>query len=476
MMLLTAAQHVSGFLTSGQSARRQAGFQTICLSKDLIAAAEVRILESQVQSTLAEKKPKWQSYRLSPRRHVICRVLPIDAPDDFGRHGRFFAHSLVFDVADAEFDDFIFSLTDEKYFFNSLEALLASEAAKSGYLGTQQVRANTLWVNHANRLAETWSGVELDRLFVLMAHTPQISQQGQSVHIAGQEEGLLNSLKLGFMVAPAEARHLLSFDTNAERDLRSPIKFWGRGAPAPTPGPYLIDADQRTVTSPLPLFSFESFSLSKLSPAFQQAVGDNLRTIPGQLAGRDLFNRSYPEFLGHEVYKSLCLRPDLVITESDVKCLTSLRNVHLKLNLLLALLSGDHQLKFALLRQLDSDSYRDFLNDMSKSGRFPPVDLFTSRFISIWFETWRGSLSIDDVWVGLERIESYGSKDDRREFELVVKHLTQPQLVLIEARAQQSKLPFKELQKVIKKLKASSEQNGSLSKPGAWFRRLTGRK
>ena len=39
MMLLTAAQHVSGFLTSGQSARRQAGFQTICLSKDLIAAA-----------------------------------------------------------------------------------------------------------------------------------------------------------------------------------------------------------------------------------------------------------------------------------------------------------------------------------------------------------------------------------------------------------------------------------------------------
>ena len=43
-MKITAAQHVSGMLTSKQSPRGQAGYQTLFYTRELLAPGEVRVI------------------------------------------------------------------------------------------------------------------------------------------------------------------------------------------------------------------------------------------------------------------------------------------------------------------------------------------------------------------------------------------------------------------------------------------------
>ena len=52
-MKITAAQHVSGMLTSKQSPRGQAGYQTLFYTRELLAPGEVRVIERPVQYSSA---------------------------------------------------------------------------------------------------------------------------------------------------------------------------------------------------------------------------------------------------------------------------------------------------------------------------------------------------------------------------------------------------------------------------------------
>src|SRR6185312_12637232 len=162
-MQLSAAQHVSGVLTSRQSLTGHAGYQTLFCTRDLLEPDEIRTIERQAQlGFVGNGRAKWQSYRLSSNRHVISRLVPIAKPDEFGRRGRFFAHSLIFDAANGvQIDETLFDLLQIARFFASLDKVLASGAMSSGNIHAVAIDCKKESAREAQNSLRDWSGEQL---------------------------------------------------------------------------------------------------------------------------------------------------------------------------------------------------------------------------------------------------------------------------------------------------------------------------
>jgi hypothetical protein len=259
LMRITAAQHVSGILRAEQSPRGQGGYQILLSTGGLLNEDEIRLIERRVKySSAQDEKGKWQYYRLPNYKPVISRILPITEPDEFGRGGRYLAHSLIFSVSDSQqVDEGLFNLLRPDHFFSSLNHVLACDGLKTGYIRDTTVEIGKGWTEEAKSLIRGWPGEELNRLSRLISDPKALIDQEHYVALIGSESQILDALKVAFLLASPSVRRLCSFDTNAFRcEWPRDTVFWARGFPAAeASSPFVIDAAQRKVRFP------ESFSL-----------------------------------------------------------------------------------------------------------------------------------------------------------------------------------------------------------------------
>src|SRR5215213_528865 len=299
-MQISAAQHVSGVLTSRQSLTGHAGYQTLFYTRDLVASDELRIIERQAQLSFAGNgQAKWQFYRLSSNRHVISRLVPIAEPDEFGRPGRFFAHSLVFDAADGvQIDETFFDLLQGAKFFVSLDQVLASNAMSDGNIPAVAIDYKKKWANEALNSLQDWSGEQLDQLYLLMRDPQQLLDQKQHVFLVGNESEIIAALKVAFLLAPPSARKFCSFDTQAPANFeQSEVAFWGRGVQAVATADYVINGSKREVRirAGSPVLA-NGFSAEKVPPALARAILERLKRPSGQMLA-SLLNDRYAAFI-----------------------------------------------------------------------------------------------------------------------------------------------------------------------------------
>ncbi len=425
-MKITAAQHVSAMLTSRQSPTGQAGYQTLSYTRERLTPDELRVIEQRVQYGAArDSQVKWQSYRLNDRQHVISRVVPIHEPDDFGRRGRYFTHSLIYDLPDGQqFDAALIGLARAHGFFSSLGQVLASEEAKTGRAPSVTVDDRGARPGGGPARLRDWSGEQLNRLYVLMSNPRELIEQGGHVALIGDESQILDALEVALLLAPPDERKFCSFDTNAPGDGAPPgLTFWGRGSEAAAGTSYVIDAARRRVAVPdsSSLWT-DRLATERLSAPLRQAVVAQLGR-PSEEMLRCLANRRYAAFVGEPLYRALLGEAGLPLTPSDVELLAPFGRAHGGLGLLLALKSGDDAQRLRRLAALDSQSYTERCEQLGASSDFEPWQVFSPTFMYTWFRLFRGVYRLDDLTIAITKVAEHGSEQEREYVEDIHEHL-----------------------------------------------------
>jgi hypothetical protein len=371
-MKIIAAQHVSATLMSRQSPRRQAGYQTLYFTRELLTEDEVSVIERIVQySSARERRPKWQSYRLSARRHVISRIVPIRERDDAGRGGRYFTHSLICDLPDEEqFDVWLLSLLRPQKFLSSLDDLVASGGMRTGEAPTLMVEVGGTSIDDALGHLSDWSGEELNRLYMLMSDPRRLIEQGQYVALIGSDDQIVEAMKVAFLLAPPSALRFCSFDTNASGSASPPDgPFWGRGSAA-ADASYLIDAARRQVIIPdsSPLRE-NGFSPELLSTALRKDVTARL-SRPSEEMLLCLLERRYESFVGEPVYQALRRDALSPLAPSDLALLLPLAHAHSGLGRLLAPDSDGDAERPGTLSASNTPFYKKPIQQLRALGRW----------------------------------------------------------------------------------------------------------
>ena len=448
-MQINAAQHVSGVLTSRQSLTGQAGYQTFFYTRDLLAPDELRIIERQAQLSFAgDGQAKWQSYRLSSNRHVITRIVPINEPDEFGRRGRFFAHSLVFDTADGvQVDETLFNLLQTARFFVSLDKVLASAAMSSGNIPAVAIDCTEKWAKEARNCLRDWSGEQLDQLYLLMCDPQQLLDRKQHVVLVGNESEIIAALKVAFLLAPASARKLCSFDTRAPANLeQSDVAFWGRGAQAAERADYVMDGAKREVRiRPDSPVLAGGFSLDKVPPALGRAIVEQLKR-PSETMLASLLKRRYADFIAEPIYRALIYESNLQLSQCELEFLGQFQQAHPGLALFLSIKTGNESQRLQTLAAMDRHSYVQHLNELRTFGMLKPWQGLSPVFMSTWRDLFRGKYSVEDIGAAIEAVAKYGTKADREYIENLHEHLDSEEKKSLSAWLKSSPYDFPRLQ------------------------------
>lgn len=475
-MKITAAQHVSGMLTSEQSPRGQGGFQTLFYTREQLTPDEVRVIERNVQySSSPDSEAKWQSYRLSDRRHVISRIVPISEPDEFGRQGRYFTHSLIYDVQDAQqFDAMILGLLRRQNFFSSLDKVLAADAVKTGDVRAKIVEAGSEWINEAVNCLRSWPGEQLNQLYMLMSDPGQLTERGQHVALVGNEEQILEALKVAFLLTPFAARKFCSFNTNASESDTAPDRtFWGHGSETAGGSSYVIDGARREVAIPesSPLRA-NGLSPEGLSAPLRNAIAVRLDQ-PSEDMLRCLVERRYTTFIGELMYQTLLQETGLSLTTVDLELLSPFGRAHDGLRLLLALKSGNDAQRLQTLAAMDNKrSYEERSRQLRTLHDFKPWQVFSPVFMYTWFDLFRGAYSIDDLTIAITQVAEHGSELDREYVESIYQHLDQTQRQTLGSWLKASRLRFDRLQASLDEPVRAGTGERSNGKPHSFLRRV----
>jgi hypothetical protein len=474
-MKLTAAQHVSGVLTSRQSPRGHAGYQTLFYTRALLAPDEVRVIERQVQYAPAHAgKPKWQSYRLNARRHVVSRIIPIPEPDEFGRPGRYFTHSLICDAGDGpQFDAALFGLLRTQNFFPSLGKVLASDGMKTGDAPAVIVGVGSERDNGEQSRLRNWSGEQLNQLYMLMSDPRQLTGQGQYVALVGSEEQILEALKVAFLIAPAAERKFCSFDTNAfGSEPPSEGTFWGRGSEGAGGSSHVIDGARQRVTIPVssPLRA-NGFSPELVSEPLRKAIVARLGR-PSQDMLSCLAGRYYAAFISEPVYHALLRETELPVTPSDLELLSPLGRAHRGLGLLLALKSGDDAQRLQALAAMDAPSYKERVKQLRTWPGFKPWQAFSPILTPTWFDLFRGAYCLDDLTTAITKVAEYGSEQDQGYVESIAEHLDPDERQALARWLKASGLSLDRLQSALDKPARKRAGGNSAGTPRSFLRRV----
>jgi|SRR5215213_1284559 len=231
MPVITCAQHIYGNLTTEQSPIRRRGYQTLFYTHGQLTPEAVRAIESRAQHRVTQGTTgKWQFYGLPQGLTVISYLAGVPEPDEFGRRGRYLAHSLLLDTANWRLTGSSpFSLMEPKYFCQTMQQVLALGNLKTGELAPAVLEVTPHQTDRAVALAQQWNPDELWKLARLVCHPQGILQRGHFVSFVGNEQQIYEALKVAFHLAAAP-RLDCTFDTAAAGcSWRREINFWGQG-------------------------------------------------------------------------------------------------------------------------------------------------------------------------------------------------------------------------------------------------------
>jgi hypothetical protein len=449
LMQLNAAQHVSGVLTSRQSPKGQAGYQTLFFTHELLTPDEIRIIERQAQFSFSgESQAKWQSYRLNSNRHVLSRITPIAEPDEFGRRGRFFAHSLIFDAANtSQIDEILFDLMHASKFFGFLDNVLASDALSAGNIPVVSVDGKKEGAKEAQNSLRDWRGEQLDQLYLLMRNPGQLIEERQHVTLLGSENEIIAALKVAFLLTPASERKFCSFDTRAPTGIeQSDIPFWGRGVQASEATNYLIDGGRREVRVRAASPVLEGgFSLEKVSPALGEAILERLKRPSEQMLA-SLLNRRYAAFIAEPIYQALLHENELPLSATDLEFLTQFQHMHSGLALLLSLKTGNESQRLKTLASMDVHSYQQRLKELRTTTDFKPWQGLSPVYMVSWLRVFHGKYGIEDISTAISAVAKHGDKQDREYIESIYEYLDSEERQSLSRWLKSSPYDFRRLQ------------------------------
>lgn len=251
---ITVAQHIYGSLTTEQSPTRRRGYQTLFYTRGQLTAAAVRVIEdrSQYRSTQGGRD-KWQFFGLPGGQAVISHLVTVPELDEFGRKGRYLAHSFIVGPADWQSLNYTpFGLMKATTFCETMDRALSLGSLATGEAGAVTLELSQSPSNRVLEFSQQWTTEELWKLAQLTCHTQSISQRGHFVSFIGDERQIQEALEVALLFAPPP-RLVCTFDTSSGGcSWPREVNFWGQGfaEEREARSPFVVNASQRKVRVP----------------------------------------------------------------------------------------------------------------------------------------------------------------------------------------------------------------------------------
>jgi len=245
MITIPAWQHIYSNVEKEQSPRQRGGFQTLFYSHAGLTPAEVEEMESRLLYFPAKNDDspvKRLFFTTSGGKSVVSQIVPLAAPDQYGRGGRYLAHSLIFaPAALAQAGGDPFRVWAQAAFAATIEAALAL-----GNFATGDIPPVSLTLPPADPTldaAQGWPAAELKKLALLALRAPQLAAERQAITVSGAAAHIEAALAAALVAVPDPQRQHCAFDTYFYRCNLVAAYFWAIGLPEPPAGVKFMQID-----------------------------------------------------------------------------------------------------------------------------------------------------------------------------------------------------------------------------------------
>ncbi len=246
MPIITAAQHFFSSVPAAQSPTGRRGYQTIACTPALPAEA-VRAIEDRAQYATAPGDPvKRQFYALPGGLVAVSQIAPLAELDEFGRKGRYLAHTLILDPSTfAGLEHCPLDVLAQFSFATALDAVFRQIGPGKGQVATLAFEIKPAWRQQALTFAARWPADGLALLGRLAWRAGELTARREPVLLIGADAEQFGLLGLLFLLAAPSHRSSLSFDTRVTDCNFGPnVTFWAHGYVEPPQGDarHLLDA------------------------------------------------------------------------------------------------------------------------------------------------------------------------------------------------------------------------------------------
>ncbi|MCO5188103.1 MAG: hypothetical protein M9918_07910 [Anaerolineae bacterium] len=248
---MQVAQHIYSNVPREKSPQRRRGYQTLFYTQTLLSRALVYTLEERSQYYTSDSNPvKWQFHTIYDWA-VVTRTMPLSARDEFGRKGRYLAHSLLFSAE--QFAQLAFSpctVWSQENFYDALDAVFA-DGEGNGNIAPRQVRVQNNWERNAVAKANRWPPSVQQTGQHLAWSGQSLADDQRPVILQGTAEAQLETLSILFTFTPLSKRRFLTFDTYALQCDWPTTTFWMRGGITdPVESIPVINCESHTINVP----------------------------------------------------------------------------------------------------------------------------------------------------------------------------------------------------------------------------------
>jgi len=234
MTTINAWQHIYSNVEKERSPQGRGGFQTLFYSHSGLTEDEVEEMESYLLYFPSEVEPvKRLFFTTSTGKGVVAQIVFLPSPDQFGRGGRYLAHSLIFAPDDLpRFAVDPFRVFRQFSYVTTVDDALARGNFKTGDISPVSLNLPDSSPDEINA-ARNWPVAELKKLSLLALRAKQQADNREATTITGQPEEIEQALQAAFLIVPVANRPHCSFDTYFYRCNLVATYFWAIGLPEP---------------------------------------------------------------------------------------------------------------------------------------------------------------------------------------------------------------------------------------------------
>lgn len=217
-MQIEVYQHIFSNVPKEQSPWGRRGYQTLFYTLDDLTEDEIMLLEERAQYYGDESEPqKWQFFILPNGKAVISQVVSLTELDEFGRKGRYLAHSFVLPMADFQkLENCPLGFFTSSLFISDLETAFKEGDQLTGNIPRKSIELSEDWQDTALQAVQEWPTDQLARLVRLGWQAQELKTQRQSVALIGNHNEIFSLLKIIFLLTHPNKRPFLTFDTYAQ--------------------------------------------------------------------------------------------------------------------------------------------------------------------------------------------------------------------------------------------------------------------
>ncbi len=164
-MQITVSQHIYSSVPQEQSPNGRRGYQTLFYTQDALTREDVFILADRAQYHTNDTEPvKYQFFMLSEGKAVISQIVPLAELDEFGRKGRYLAHSLILSATDFKALEFSpWGGLQQKAFISTLTDAF-QQGEQNGNIAPKTINVSTQWQNGALQIARSLNPKQLETI------------------------------------------------------------------------------------------------------------------------------------------------------------------------------------------------------------------------------------------------------------------------------------------------------------------------